>query len=178
MLLNAGASQLLLYYPVGLTELFCKILVADITSEQLTEDLEMHTVLRCLGGKHATKLLDDSRGAKLIHWPRVWAARTLALVGDTRCVDALELATKDTEWRVRMQAVRAVSLVCTPSRLEEIGASLVSDKSIRVRGMLATCLGRNGGTGSYMLLGTLLRDADVLVRNHAERALARLKLRL
>ena len=175
---SAGASQLRWEYPVGLAELLCTILTGEITPEQMAADVEMHRVLHRLGGKHAIRLLDDPTGERLSHWPRVWAARTLALVGDFRCAPALEQATKDMEWRVRMQAIRAASLVCKPRELDKMGALLISDKSARVRSTLALCLGRNGGSDSIMLLGTLLRDSDTSVRNHADRALTRLQSRL
>ena len=71
----------------------------------------MIPILHGIGGNTALNLLRDTTGRHLPHWPRAWAARTLAIIGGSGCSDFLAIAARDKEWRVRMQAVRAAGLV-------------------------------------------------------------------
>ncbi|MEA3501430.1 MAG: hypothetical protein U9R47_01540, partial [Actinomycetota bacterium] len=38
-------------------------------------------VLLDIGNGHAERLLSDDSGQRLVYWPKVWAARSLAYVG-------------------------------------------------------------------------------------------------
>ena len=172
-----GAAQLREDYP-DIRDLLCEVLVGEITAIELATDARYIPLLHGLGGNHALNALKDQTGVRLGHWPRVWAARTLALLGDSACSSALLVAAEDPEWRVRMQVIRAAGLVTNPKTVEEIAHQLVSDTHPRVRQAVALAIGRKGNYQSAMLLGELSRDAEVSVRRAATRAGNRLQSQL
>lgn len=138
----------------------------------------MLPILHGIGGNTALNLLQDPSGARLAHWPRAWAARTLAIIGDEGCSRALVTAAADPEWRVRMQAIRAAGLVADATTVDQMAVVLVADEHRRVREAVALSLGRNGSELCLGHLAALSQDAESSVRQAAERAITRLQSRL
>lgn len=69
---------------------------------------EVRRTLIQIGDGHAFRLMADETGARLDYWPRVWAARAMANLGEQSAQPHLEEALSDDHWRVRMTAVRAM----------------------------------------------------------------------
>ncbi len=172
-----GAAELRSNYP-EVAHLLCEILAGRISSRDLATDPTMIPVLQGIGGNHALNLLKDPRGKRLRYWPRVWAARALATIGDPACANSLACGASDTEWRVRMQSVRAAGLVADSSTVEKIASSRVSDPHPRVRAAVALSIGRKGTARSTIWLRDLAQDPELLVRRTAERAITTLQARL
>ena len=169
-----GAAQLRAEYP-EILEVLCGILTGAVTSRELARDPTMLPILRGIGGNTALTLLQDASGARLAHWPRAWAARTLAIIGDGGCASAFLTAASDQQWRVRMQAVRAAGLVADSMTVDRMAGSLVSDRHRRVREAVALALGRQGSELCLGYLRALAQDDEASVRRAAERAIARLQ---
>ncbi len=77
----SGAVQLHKEFP-EILELLCWILTGAVTSLELARDPTMLPILHGIGGNTALNLLKDPSGTRLAHWPRAWAARTLAIIGE------------------------------------------------------------------------------------------------
>ena len=169
----SGAAQLREENP-EIVEVLCRILTGATPASELARDPTMIPVLRGIGGNAALTLLADPTGTRLAYWPRAWAARTLAIIGDPACSAAFVEAASDSEWRVRMQAIRAAGLVAEPATVDRMAGMLVSDPNRRVREAVALSLGRNGTQECLGLLHELSEDAELSVRQAAERAIARL----
>lgn len=107
------------------------------------------------------------------YWPRAWAARALAYVGDASAIDALTTGARDDHWRVRMNSVRALGVIGSSSSVPAIlpGAD---DPHPRVREAAARALGRTGDGVALTTLGRLAADEDPMVAATASRALERL----
>jgi HEAT repeat protein len=172
----SGATQLRKEFP-QILDVLRKILTGSITSRELARDPTMLPILYGIGGNTALNLLKDPSGTRLAHWPRAWAARTLAIIGDTECSTAFVQAAKDQEWRVRMQAMRAAGLVSDSMTVDRMAGSLASDSHRRVREAVALSLGRKGSELCLDHLRELTQDAEVSVRRAAERAITRLQSR-
>ena len=172
-----GAAQLLTEFP-EILNLLCRILTGDVSSRELAADATMFPILYGIGGNTALNLLQDATGGRLSHWPRAWAARTLAIIGDSNCSAALVSAAHDEEWRVRMNAVRATGLVSDTAAVDQVARLLVLDSHRRVREAVALAIGRNGSEFCFGVLQELVLDADVSVRRAADRAISRLESRI
>ncbi len=173
----SGAAQLRQEFP-EVQDVLCRILTGAMTSPELARDPTMLPILHGIGGNTALNLLKDSTGARLAHWPRAWAARTLAIIGDTGCSAAFVKAASDEEWRVRMQAMRAAGLVADSMTVDRMAGLLVSDAHRRVREAIALSLGRKGSELCLRQLHALAQDAEVSVRRAAERAITKLQARV
>lgn len=173
---RGGAAQLCEDYP-DVVRLLCRFLTGEITARDLAQNANYLPLLHGIGGNHALNALKDPTGGRLAHWPRVWAARTLALIGDSTCAEALVDASRDSEWRIRMQSIRAAGLISASETVDEIADLLVSDLHPRVRQAVALAIGRKGSIRSEMLLGELSTDTEVTVRRAAERAMIKLRSR-
>jgi len=128
-------------------------------------------VLLDIGDGHAERLMSDESGRRLDYWPRVWAARALAYVGNKTAGSALLAALGDDHWRVRMMAIQTVG------RLGIEGATLelvdrLNDEHPRVRSAAVLALER---VGTEEAVDRLLRQwATGSQRTRAERAVARI----
>ncbi len=87
-------------------------------------------VLAHLGRGHAARL--DLEDPALAYWPRAWAARALAYVGDVSTAPWLVRALADDHWRVRMNAVRTIGRLRIAGLESEV-APLLEDPHRRVR---------------------------------------------
>jgi hypothetical protein len=172
-----GAARLRAEFP-EILGLLCRILRGDLSSRELAADPTMIPILYEIGGNSALNLLQDSSGRRLSYWPRAWAARTLAVIGNTDCSIAFENAARDEEWRVRMQAVRAAGLVAGSVTVDRMAEALASDSHRRVREAVALAIGRNGSEVCVGILRELSRDVEISVRRAAERAVSRLESRV
>lgn len=97
-----------------------RLLGGAIDGNALVEG-EVRRALLHIGNGHAFRLMADGTGARLDYWPRVWAARAMANLGDPTAQPHLEAALADPHWRVRMTAVRAIGNL----RLEGVSAAVV-----------------------------------------------------
>jgi hypothetical protein len=66
-------------------------------------------LIRALGGASAEYVLAGNEGGRAGYWPRVWAARGLLYAWDDSAAAAVIHATRDSSWRVREMAARAVA---------------------------------------------------------------------
>ncbi len=169
-----GARQLQQEFP-EVPEVLCRILTGAITSHELAGDPAMLPILHGMGGNTALTLLQDPTGTRLAYWPRAWAARTLAIIGDPACSAAFTTAARDPHWRVRMQAMRAAGLVTDSMTVDRMAGVLVVDPHRRVREAVALAVGRKGGETCLDHLRVLTQDAEVSVRRAAERAVNKLQ---
>lgn len=87
-------------------------------------------LLAHIGRGHAARL--DLEDPALAYWPRTWAARALAYVGDESVGPWLVRALADDHWRVRMTAVRTIARLRIAGLESEI-APLLEDPHRRVR---------------------------------------------
>ena len=173
----SGAAQLRQEYP-QIVEVLCSILTGAISSSELARDSSLLPILYGIGGNTALTLLQDSSGKRLAYWPRAWAARTLAIIGDTGCSSAFLTGADDPHWRVRMQAVRAAGLVADSPTVDRMSEFLVSDHHRRVRETVAISIGRKGSEHCLVHLSELSQDTEASVRRAAERAITKLQTRL
>ena len=171
-----GASELRKHHP-ELVDLLCAILSGGYSAHELASDPTMIPILHGIGGSHALNLLKDPSGERLAHWPRVWSARTLAIVGNATCAQALKVGSEDSEWRVRMQSVRAAGIVADPETVDQIAAARSRDAHPRVRAAAALSIGRVGSMHSMAWLSELSEDSVLPVRQAADRAIAALQAR-
>ncbi|WP_420115180.1 HEAT repeat domain-containing protein [Pseudactinotalea sp.] len=117
------------------------------------------------------------------YFPRVWAARAMRYVrhesgpaGDA-ALAALMTGLADEHWRVREMSAKVVAL-------HEVGAAadalppLLHDETPRVRAAAARALGAAGEHEHLSMVDAASDDTDPGVVRAAERALARLRLRL
>jgi len=132
-------------------------------------------VLRLIGND--STLLDDGTGSRLKYWPRSWAARALAYLGDDGAGPWLVGAVADAHWRVRMTAAQTLGRLRIEGYEEELGRVL-DDPHERVRAAAATALGRTGGELAEAPLRVAMEDDAEAVRAQADRALARVEKRL
>lgn len=128
-------------------------------------------VLLDIGDGHAEQLMADESGRRLVYWPRVWAARALAYMGNKGVATALLAALGDTHWRVRMTAVQTIGRLgidgATPQLLERL-----DDEHPRVRSATVLALERVGSEEAVERL--LQQTATGSERSRAERAAARI----
>ena len=87
--------------------------------------------------------MEDPTGARLVYWPRAWAARAMAYVGDDSVGSSLIGAISDEHWRVRMNAISASGRLGLSQAQPEVIAAL-DDEHHRVRAAAVVALGRIG----------------------------------
>ncbi len=115
----------------------------------------------------------DITRPSLGYWPRAWAARALAYVGDETVTGWLVAALDDDHWRVRMTAAQALGRIGTIGSEAALRA-ILADPHPRVRGAAVSSLGRTGDATYAPALEPLLDDESDLVRERARVALKRL----
>ncbi|CAN5711359.1 hypothetical protein BH23DEI1_BH23DEI1_11980 [soil metagenome] len=113
----------------------------------------------------------------LAYWPRSWAARSMAHLGDEDAAPWLVEALGDPHWRVRMTAARGIGQLSADGHDDDI-APLLEDPHPRVRTAAATALGRTGNEFALAPLNDALDDMDGLVRRAADRALVQVERRM
>lgn len=133
--------------------------------------------LLCIGNGHAEQVLTrwrrDPHAPRLDHWPRSWAARAFAYLGEPKAGTALAEALEDGHWRVRMTAAQSLGRL----QVREFEARLrraLLDPHKRVRRAAAAALGRVGSDASAQALQAALDDDDREVRAEADKALSAL----
>ena len=72
-------------------------------------DMVDDALVSALGGQAAQYVLAGHEGGKAGYWPRVWAARGLIHAWDDSATAAVIHATRDSSWRVREMAAKAVA---------------------------------------------------------------------
>lgn len=120
-----------------------------------------------IGGGHAERLMADESGERLAYWPRSWAARALAYVGDAAAAPALAAASGDEHWRVRMTAIQTIGRLGLPGMTGTLLSGL-TDPHARVRAASVLALERVGSGEAIEALAAAQRDGVT----GAERALA------
>lgn len=132
-------------------------------------------VLRLIGNGHAEAVLarwrDDPLAPRLDHWPRSWAARAFAYLGDPAAGPDLAAALEDEHWWVRKTAAQSLGRLGVTGFEAELRRA-VRDPHVRVRRAAVTAIGRVGGDESVEALGRALDDVDAEVRAAADKALS------
>ncbi|MEN8041255.1 MAG: HEAT repeat domain-containing protein, partial [Actinomycetota bacterium] len=119
-----------------------RLLAGDIpTVEQAVPPYRQ--VLLDIGNGHAERLLSNGSGQRLVYWPKVWAARSLAYVGRRDVGPQLRSASCDAHWRVRMTATQTIGRLgidgLTAALLERL-----DDDHVRVRAAALLAMERAG----------------------------------
>lgn len=115
-------------------------------------------VLLDIGDGHAERLMDDATGRRLAYWPRVWAARSMAYLGDLAAVPTLVRAIEDEHWRVRMTSIQTLGRLGAEGVTYALLAGL-ADEHERVREAAVVALGRVGTDEALVpLLQTRIGD--------------------
>ena len=104
------------------------------------------------------------------------AARLLGLTGDPRAFEPLcHLARTDTQWLVRMWAVKGLGDLGLDTAFETLADRLSQDEKNRVRAAAAEAIGKLHHPHAETALTASLNDADGGVRQHVDESLAKLK---
>jgi HEAT repeat protein len=155
-------------------EVLVDLLDGSVAGEELMSG-PYPRVLADIGDGHATELMEDPTGARLAHWPRAWAARSMAYVGDDSLASALISAIGDEHWRVRMNAISAAGRL----GIHQAQAAMVTaldDPHHRVRSAALVALGR---VGDESVLGALQSYSDSHGRSRSvDNALERVARRI
>lgn len=134
-------------------------------------------VIRCIGRCDPAVFLRQGAADHLAYWPRSWAVRSAAHLGEADAATWLVEAFGDPHWRVRMAAARTLGQLSADGHDEDL-ADLLADPHPRVRAAAAVAMGRIGNEFSLAPLGDALEDHDPEVRRTADRALARVERRI
>lgn len=138
----------------------CTLLDGSVAGEELMSG-PYPRILADIGDGHATELMEDPTGARLVHWPRAWAARSMAYIGDESVASALISATADEHWRVRMNAISASGRLGLRQAQQAVVTAL-DDPHHRVRSAALVALGR---IGDESVIGALQSYSDRHGRN-------------
>lgn len=134
-------------------------------------------VLHLIGNGHADGVLGrwraDPDAPRLDHWPRSWAARAFAYLGDVTVGPDLAAALADEHWWVRKTAAQTLGRLGVTDQERALLVTL-KDPHVRVRRVGATALGRVGSSGALDGLRAALDDDDLEVRAAADKALTEL----
>jgi HEAT repeat protein len=133
-------------------------------------------VLVDIGDGHASRLLKDSTGRRLAHWPRAWAARSLTYLGHPGAAPALLEALDDPSWRVRMNVVTALGRLGVEGTGDRL-VRMLHDDHDRVRSSVVTALGRLGDEDTIGALLGALDDPSEKTFRRVDRALAAIERR-
>lgn len=129
------------------------------------------TALIDIGNGHAEQLMGDDSGKRLAYWPKVWAARALAYMGDLSARGSLVAALSDDHWRVRTTAVQTIGRIGIRDATGPLVAALDDDHP-RVRSAAVLALERVGDeTALGRLSGLLGSDSS---SRRAEQAISRI----
>jgi hypothetical protein len=156
-------------------ELLTAILRGEVAGSSLTVQ-PWSLVLIDIGDGHAQNLLRDPTGKRLAYWPRAWAGRALAYLGDDRARSVLVDALRDEHWRVRMNAVQTLGRL----GISDVTSDLVDkldDEHERVRGAAEVALGRVGGPDAIEALRPLLDDPSEERFHRIDRVLKKIERR-
>ena len=121
--------------------------------------------LRDIGDGHAERLMDDQSGCRMAYWPRVWAARGMAYLGDLRAVPTLVDGIADEHWRVRMTCIQTLGRLRAKGVTEHLIEGL-DDSHERVRLAAATALARTGDESAIGRLATAAAADPAHVDNY------------
>lgn len=132
------------------------------------------TVIRHVSRAELNKF--DFRQPDVLYWPRAWAARALAYVGDEDVAPWLVRALSDDHWRVRMCAAQSLGRLRVGGIDSEL-LPLLLDPHPRVRAAAVTTLGLVGETETEQALLVLVDDPSDLVGERLRVALQRLSRR-
>lgn len=104
------------------------------------------------------------------------AARLLGLTRDPRALQPLlELLQKDSQWLVRMWAVKGLGDLGLNDAFETLADRLQHDEKNRVRAAAAEAIGKLQHSRAEVVLSAALSDDDGGVRQHVEESLAKLR---
>lgn len=137
-------------------EVLARLLSGDTSGRALTMSGAREALLD-IGDGHAARLMADPTGSRLAYWPRVWAARSMAYLGDQAAAPFLIDAIHDDHWRVRMIATQALGRLGVEGITEELIGGL-DDEHRRVRAAAVVALGR---VGSDDARERLVRELDI-----------------
>jgi HEAT repeat protein len=150
----------------------CDLLDGSVSGEALMSG-PYPRILADIGDGHATALMEDPTGARLVYWPRAWAARAMAYVGDDSVGSALIEAVSDEYWRVRMNAISASGRLGLAEAQPAVIAAL-DDQHHRVRAAAVVALGRIGDeTAMAAISGFVDRHGRSSQTDHALERIAR-----
>lgn len=133
-----------------------ELLSGTISDEDLVWS-KRRSVLLDIGGAHARRLMADGTGRRLVYWPRVWAARSMAYLNDIRAADALVNGISDEHWRVRMTCIQSLGRIGATGLSSELAAGL-DDEHPRVRSAAVLALGRVGDGEAISPLARVLDE--------------------
>ena len=153
------------------------VLVTLLAGEASGPDLvwsSYREVLLDIGNGHANRLMADTTGTRLSYWPRVWAARSLAYLGDMAAIESLVEALGDGHWRVRMTAIQTLGRLGAEGVSSELILGL-ADEHRRVREATVLALGRVGDEQALQRLTNALPKTDA---HGVELAIAKIEQRL
>ena len=153
-----------------------RLLSAEVTPKALLTS-PYYEALCFIGNGHAKRLLREPINTTQLYWTQVWAARSLAYLGDEDAYEWLVIVLSDTHWRVRMMALQALGQLKAEG-LEEALTPLLEDGHERVRAAAAIALGRTGNEFALEPLEQALDDEFEEVRAKADRALAKVEKRV
>lgn len=156
-------------------ELLTAILRGEVAGSSLTVQ-PWSLVLIDIGDGHAQNLLRDPTGKRLAYWPRAWAGRALAYLGDDRARSVLVDALGDEHCRVRMNAVQTLGRLGISDLTSELIDKL-DDEHERVRGAAEVALGRVGGPDAIEALRPLLDDPSEERFHRIDRVLKKIERR-
>ncbi|MEA1902766.1 MAG: HEAT repeat domain-containing protein [Actinomycetota bacterium] len=97
----------------------------------------------------------DGAGGRLAYWPRVWAARSMAYLGDLDAVGPLVNGISDEHWRVRMTCIQSLGRLGAEGLTGELVRGL-GDEHRRVREATVVALGRVGNGDAIRWLSRAL----------------------
>ncbi len=127
----------------GALDTLVGLLSGEVAGRDLLEP-DWAEALLDVGDGHAARLMDDPTGGRLADWPRSWAARAMAYLGDPGAAPALLAAFDDRHWRVRMTAVQSLGRLGVMGRTDRL-VRMLDDEHPRVRAAAVVALGRVGG---------------------------------
>jgi HEAT repeat protein len=117
-------------------------------------------------------------GEDTVYWSRVWAARTLLHVWDDLCGADVVAGLDDPAWRVREMCAKVAARWEVGAAGNACATLVLRDDTTRVRAAAARVLGAVGEAEHAPALHSALDDPEPSVRRAAERALARVRVRL
>lgn len=151
-------------------EVLDRLLAGDVPERDLVWSPHREVLLD-IGDGHAERLMSDESGRRLAYWPRVWAARALAYVGNKDSSPALLAALGDDQWRVRMTATQTIGRLGIEGVTRQLLERLKDDHA-RVRAAAILALERVGTEEAVQQL--LRRPVAAGGSARAERAVAKI----
>ena len=123
-------------------ELLTRLLAGDVSMNELM--VTPYTeVIRFIGNTDAASFFQGEAGVRHAYWPKVWAARALAYLGDDSAASWLQDSLSDVHWRVRITAAQTLGRLSIEGYEEALSEGLLYTHP-RARAAAATALGRTG----------------------------------